>query len=157
MANWLLITGAAITPGTTLVCRGLGHVTPEHEDTAEHLLGYIHAHPDLGFTFDRRTPPHDRLKLLQYLDAEHGRNRKTRHSGEGQVILLDGNLVSWSFKGQTVVAANPYHAEAIAFSDRTRHRQKFRNYIIGWLGMRSVADCALSSMRPASTGANASG
>ena len=74
MANWLLVTGTDITPATTLVSRGLGHVTPDHEDAAEHLLGYIHAHPDLGITFDRRTPPPDRIKLLQYVDAEHGRN-----------------------------------------------------------------------------------
>ncbi len=44
MINWLLITGADITPGSTLVCHGLGHVTPDHEDAAGHLLGYIHAH-----------------------------------------------------------------------------------------------------------------
>ena len=65
------------------------------------------------------------------MDAEHGRNRKGGHSDGGQVILLNGNLVSWSFKGQTVVAANPYHAEVIALSNDTRHLNKIRNYIIG--------------------------
>ncbi len=65
------------------------------------------------------------------MDAEHGRNRKTNHSNEGQVILLNGNLVSWSFKGQTIVAANPYHAEVIALSNGTRHLNIIRHYIIG--------------------------
>ncbi len=38
--NWLLITGADITPATiTLVSRGLGHATPDHEDAAEPQLG----------------------------------------------------------------------------------------------------------------------
>jgi hypothetical protein len=58
-------------------------------------------------------------------------NRKTGKSDEGQVILLNGNLVSWSFKGQTIVAANPYHAEVIALSNGTRHLQKNRNYLLG--------------------------
>jgi hypothetical protein len=57
MTNWLLIIGADITPGSTLVGRGLGYVTPDPEDAAEHLPGSTHAHPDLGITFDRRTPP----------------------------------------------------------------------------------------------------
>ena len=131
MAGWLLITGADITPATTLVSRGLGHVTPDHEDAAEHLLGYIHAHADLGLTFNRRKPPPDRIKLLQYVDAAHGRNRKTGHSDEGQATLLNGNLVSWYFKGQTIVAANPYEAEVIAFANGTRQLNKLRNYIIG--------------------------
>ncbi len=45
--------------------------------------------------------------LLQHVDAENGRNRKTGNSDEGQVTLLNGNLVSWSLKWQTIVAANP--------------------------------------------------
>ena len=73
----LLTTGPDITPGSTLLFRGLGHVTSDHETAAEHIMGYIHAHPYLGITFDRRTPPPDRIKLLQYVNAEHGRNRKT--------------------------------------------------------------------------------
>jgi hypothetical protein len=45
MANWLLTTPADITPGSTLPFRGLGHVTSDHDAAAEHMLGYIHAHP----------------------------------------------------------------------------------------------------------------
>jgi hypothetical protein len=39
MATWLLITGADITPGSTMVFRGLGRVTPDnHCDENEHCL-----------------------------------------------------------------------------------------------------------------------
>jgi hypothetical protein len=125
-------TGTAdITPGSTLLFRGLRHVNPDHEAASEHILGYIHAHPNLGFTFDCRLPPPDKLKLLQHVYAEQGRNRKTSKSDEGQVIKLKGNLVSWSFKGQTIVAANPYHSEVSAFSNGTRQLQKIHSYIIG--------------------------
>ena len=40
-----------------------------HEAAAEHMPGYIHAHPELGVNFDRRTPPPDRFKRLQSLGA----------------------------------------------------------------------------------------
>ncbi len=65
------------------------------------------------------------------MDADHGRNRKTGKSDEGQVTLLNGKLVSWFFKGPTIVAANPYVSEVIAFFNGTRQLQKIRNYIIG--------------------------
>ena len=131
MLNWLLVTGADITPGSTLIMRGLGHVTPMYEAAAAHMLGYISVHLDLGITFDRLTPiVAGMLQLLQYVDAQYG-NIRTGHSDEGQVIMLNGNLISWSTKRQTVVAANSYHSEVIAFSNGTRHLQKLKNYICG--------------------------
>jgi hypothetical protein len=80
MANWLLTTGSDpdIIPGSTLLFRGVGHVTSDDEAAA--ASGISHR-------------------------------------------------VSWSFKVQTIVAANPYHSEVIAFSNGTRHLQKIRNYI----------------------------
>ena len=131
MLNWLLITGPDVTPAATLIMRGLGRVTPAHESAAAYMLGYISEHLDLGITFDRLTPIIDGLLcLLQYVDAQYG-NKRTGHSDEGQVIMLNGNLISWSTKRQTVVAANTYHAEVIAFSNGTRQLQKIRNYICG--------------------------
>ncbi len=35
MANWLLTTGPDITPGSTLLFRGFGHVTSDHEAAAK--------------------------------------------------------------------------------------------------------------------------
>ena len=131
MLNWLLVTGPDVTPGATLIMRGIGHVTPAYEAAAAHMLGYISVHLDLGITFDRLMPIVDGpLKLLQYVDAQYG-NKRTGHSDEGQVIMLNGNLISWSTKRQTVVAANTYHAEVIAFSNGTRQLQKIKNYICG--------------------------
>jgi hypothetical protein len=47
---------------------------------------------------------------------------------KGQVVKLNGNLVCGSFKGQTIVAANPSDAHVIAFSNGTRQLQPIRNY-----------------------------
>ncbi len=61
------------------------------------------------------------------MNEENGRNRKTGKSDEGQYIKLNSNLVSWSFKGQTIVAANPYHSQVISISHGTRQLQKILN------------------------------
>jgi hypothetical protein len=45
--------------------------------------------------------------------------------------VLNGNLVSCYFKGQTIVAANPYESEVIAFANGTRQLNKLRNYVTG--------------------------
>jgi hypothetical protein len=113
MVNGLLTTGAHITPGITLRFHKLGHVVADPETAAERMRGF-------------RAPYH--------AVAEHGRNHKTGKSDEGQVTLLNCNLVCCFFKEETIVAADPYHCEVIAFSTGTRHLQNirgFRKYIHG--------------------------
>ncbi len=131
MLNWLLLTGPEITPSAVLPFRGLKHVTERHEAAAAHLLGYIDAHPDSGIAFDRVHALPSPLDLVQYVDAEYGRNVTTGMSDEGQIIFLNGNVVSWSMKGQTMVAGSTYEAEIIAFSNGARQLCKIRNYIDG--------------------------
>ena len=60
-------------------------------------------------------------ELVQYVDAEYGRNHKSGNSDEGQIIILNGNIVSWSMKAQTM--------EIIALSNGATQLLKSRNYI----------------------------
>ena len=128
--NWLQATGADITPSVTHLSRGLGHVTKLHEAAAEHLLGYLSTHKDTGLTFDRTKPAPERPLLEEHVDAEYGRNRRTGRADEGEVITVNGNLVSWYTKAQTTVAGSTYHAEIIAFSDGVKPLLKIRNYLL---------------------------
>ena len=95
------------------------------------LLGYIDEHPDSGITFDRVHVLPIPLDLVQYVDAEYGRNLTSGMSDEEQIIFLNVNVVSWSMKGQTMVANSTYEAEVIAFSNGARQLCKIRNYIDG--------------------------
>ena len=131
MLNWLLLTGPEITPSAVLLFRGLGHITPQHEKAAAHLLGYLDMNPDSGIYFDRVCQPPSPPELVQFVDAEYGRNRVTGKSDEGQIIFLNGNVVSWSMKAQTMVAHSTYEAEIIALSNGTKQLSKIRNYIEG--------------------------
>ena len=36
------------------------------------------------------------LDLMQYVDAEYGSNLTSSMSDEGQIIFLNGNVMSWS-------------------------------------------------------------
>ena len=128
--GWLLLTCPDLTPASTMLFRGLNHVTPAHVAAAEHILGYISATLDTGLTFDRTQPAPLRPLLEQHLDAEYGRNRKTGRADEGQMIKVNGNLISWSTSAQTSVAGSSYHAEIIAFADGTMRLMKIRNYIL---------------------------
>ena len=128
--GWLLLTCPDLTPASTMLFRGLNHVTPAHVASAEHILGYISTTLDTGLTFDRTKPAPLRPLLEQHLDAEYGRNRKTGRADEGQIIKVNGNLISWSTSAQTSVAGSSYHAEIIAFADGTMRLMKIRNYIL---------------------------
>jgi hypothetical protein len=91
MANWLLNIGSDLSPGSTRLFRGLGHVTSDHEAAAdEHMPGYIHAHADLSITFECRTPPLNRLKLLQHLDAEQPRAQSSCSTATWSADLSKG-------------------------------------------------------------------
>ena len=106
--NWLQVTGADITPAATHLSRGLGHVTKLHEVAAEHLIGYISTHKDTGLTFDRTKRAPERPLLVEHVDAEYGRNRRTGRADEGEVITVNGNLISWYTKAQTSVAGRQH-------------------------------------------------
>ncbi len=60
MANWLLTTGPDITPGSTLLFRGRGHVTFDHEAAAEHMQR-LHPRAPRSRHHVRRTVAHRRL------------------------------------------------------------------------------------------------
>ena len=88
-------------------------------------------HPDSGITFDRVHQPPSPPELVQYVDAEYGRNRGTGKSDEGQIIFLNGNVVSWCMRAQTMVAHSAYEAKIIALSNGAKQRSQIRNYIKG--------------------------
>ena len=83
--------------------------------------------PDSGIFFDRVHQPLSPPELVQFVDAEYGRNRVTGKSDEGQIIFLNGNVVSWSMKAQTMVAHSTYEAEIIALSNGAKQLSKIRN------------------------------
>ena len=118
-------------PSAVLLFRGLGHVTPDHESGAAHLIGYVDSHLDSGLTFNRLEQPQSPPELIQYVDTEYGRNRTTGRADEGQVIFLNGDLVSYSMRAQTIVTQNVYEAEIVALSDGARQLSKSRNYVDG--------------------------
>ncbi len=100
MANWLLTTRPDITPGSAQLFRGLGHITSNHQAVAEHILGYVHAHPDLGITF----------KLLQPLGAEHQPSR-SRPTNKARTVTVLRVHVSSKTKPK------PFHHENAPLRD----------------------------------------
>ena len=108
MLNWLLLTGPELVPSAIILFRGLGHVTPDHEIGAAHLIGYVDSHPDSGLTFNRLEQQQSPPELIQYVNTEYGRNRTTGRADEGQVIFLNGDLVSYSMRAQTMVRPRTY-------------------------------------------------
>lgn len=59
-------------------------------------------------------------KLFGYADADFAEDRITRKSNSGQVFFLNGGVISWSCRKQTVVTLSSTEAEFVALSDACR-------------------------------------
>ncbi len=87
MAKWLLTTGPDITPGSTLVFRGLGHVTSDHDAAAAELC---RLNPRAPASRHHVRPPHTTVRPAQAPEAPGRR--------------------AWAQpQDRKILAANPYH------------------------------------------------
>lgn len=58
--------------------------------------------------------------LFGYADADFAEDRLTRKSNSGHVFSLNGGLISWSSRKQTVVSMSSTEAEFVSLSDACR-------------------------------------
>ena len=130
MLNWLLHTGPEITPSSVRFSAD-SSISPPSMNPQPSTFSATSTRPYRGITFDCVHEPLAPPELVQYVDAEYGRNKASGKSDEGQIICLNGNIVSWSMKGQTMVAHSTYEAEIIALFNRASKLLKIRNYIDG--------------------------
>jgi hypothetical protein len=86
-----------------------------HVAAVKHLLRYLLGTMNYGLLFDgNRAQDNNNVSCEVYGDADFAGCVATRKSTSGWLCLLDGNIVSWQSKLQSVVAGSTMHAEYIA-------------------------------------------
>ena len=82
-----------------------------HFDSAIKILSYLSTTRELGLYLGGRR---DGLDLSVYADADFANDPDTRHSVTGNLLYLDGSLISWTSKKQKLVATSSTEAEFLA-------------------------------------------
>jgi hypothetical protein len=86
-----------------------------HLTAAKRVLRYLRATPEVGITLGRRSIGDD-SGITVWCDADWATNPDDRRSISGYFVFVDGALVSWCSKRQTVVAKSTCEAEYYALS-----------------------------------------
>ncbi|HSY75593.1 MAG TPA: Ty1/Copia family ribonuclease HI [Bacteroidia bacterium] len=64
---------------------------------------------------------------MAYCDADHANDKLDRKSITGVMVLLNGNVISWSAKKQSIVAGSTCEAEYVAMYTAVQHILFLRN------------------------------
>lgn len=78
---------------------------------------------------DRPKPRGKQCSITCYVDADHARDKVTRRSVTGIVILLNNTPVSWLSKHQKMVESSTYGSELVASRIAVEMIISFRNYL----------------------------
>lgn len=84
---------------------------------------------------DKPEPRGELCTLTCYVDADHARDKLTRRSVTGILILLNNTPISWTFKCQKMVESSTYGSELVASRTAVELIISLR-YFLSMLGSR---------------------
>jgi hypothetical protein len=87
----------------------------DHEVAIKRVLRYLRGTADASLLY--KPTPAEEEKITAYADADFASCGDTRKSNSGYVVLLNGCLVSWCSKKQSVVALSSTEAEYYALAE----------------------------------------
>jgi len=128
-------TRADIIVASTQLSEGLQRQTAAHYEACRDLLIYLRDTADLGQLYGQ--PYDEPLRVDAYADSEFGGNRRTGRAIGGNVIKVQGGLVSRKGKHQQAVTRSTNEAETIAFTDAATAAIKIDNYLTD-MGMETA-------------------
>jgi hypothetical protein len=117
----------------------LEHPTEEVVLGIKRVFRYLKGTTDRGLYF--RSGGEGRL--VAYVDASYAECLLTRKSTTGYVLTIDGDVVDWKSKKQSIVAQSSTEAEYIALAmlvNKLRVVRRVRNWLIGKDGPYSVRE-----------------
>jgi hypothetical protein len=90
-----------------------------HWLSGKQVLRYLKGTSKVGLKFGG-THLNKPMIVVGYSDADFANDHKTRKSVSGWIVKLNGDVISWSSKGQSTVAQSTCEAELIAASECVR-------------------------------------
>lgn len=84
----------------------------EHYDSALRILSYLNSTKDFGLNLGGRSSALSEIRV--YADSDFAEDPETRLSTTGNLIYVEGSLVSWASKKQKLVATSTTEAEFLS-------------------------------------------
>jgi len=101
-----------------------------HLTAAKRVLRYLRHTPEIGLVLGgRQTSDTDATTIDVWSDADWATNPDNRRSITGYVIQVNGSIISWQSKQQTVVAKSTCEAETYALSAAVSESKWVRMFV----------------------------
>lgn len=107
-----------IAAAVSMLGRFLENPAPKHWKAMKHLVRYLIGTKYYGLRFKKSTEPF--TKFEGWSDADWARDKTTRRSRSGIVLMVDENPIMWTSKLQTATALSTSEAEFSALADTVR-------------------------------------
>jgi len=126
--RYLCQTRPDISYSVGIVSRFMSNPHKTHFLAAKKILRYINGTIQYGILFPKAQET-EKLSMIGYSDADWRGDKIDRRSTTGFVFMLQGVLVSWSSKKQSIAALSSCEAEYVAGSSATCQANWFQNVL----------------------------
>jgi hypothetical protein len=117
--NYLSVTTRPdITFAVSLLSQYLNQPGTQHWEAGVQVFRYLKGTRDIGLKLIKNSTPED--KLVGYADADWASCPESRRSVSGNLVLLNGNVISWKSKKQPTLSLSSTEAEYKSLGDITK-------------------------------------
>ncbi|KAK3038414.1 hypothetical protein RJ639_030580 [Escallonia herrerae] len=113
--NYLTVTRLDIAYAVSTVSQSMSEPTAKHWTALKHILCYLKGAPGLGLLYSN----HGHSCIECFSEADWAGSKLHRKSTTGYRVFVDGNLVSWKSKKQSVVSRSSTESEYRAMAQST--------------------------------------
>ena len=85
-----------------------------------------------------------KIELQVHSDSDYAMDRDTRKSTTGFAVYVNGNLVDWGSKLQSIVTQSSCEAEFVAGNEAVKRAQLLRKVLCEMIDIAEGRDCALT-------------
>ncbi|XP_070029369.1 uncharacterized mitochondrial protein AtMg00810-like [Nicotiana sylvestris] len=113
--NYLIVTRPDIAFAVSVISQFMSAPTVKHWAALEQILCYLKGAPRLGILYSN----HNHTRIEYFADADWAGSKIDRRSTTGYCVFVEGNLVSWRSKKQSVVSRSSAESEYRVMSQST--------------------------------------
>jgi hypothetical protein len=124
-----IATRPDLTHAVNEVCKFMSCYGQQHWTAVKRILRYLKGEPGLGLSYEPRHSNADGVEVCAYTDADWAGDTDDRKSTSGYLVLVDGCVVSWSSKKQSIVTLSSAEAEYVALADAAKEVLWTKNLI----------------------------
>ncbi|CAG7730436.1 unnamed protein product, partial [Allacma fusca] len=96
-----------------------------HWTAAKGVLRYLKGTANMGITYHNSGD----MQLMTYTDSDYARDKLSRNSTSGYLLMLNGSAITWSSQKQPCIALSSTEAEYIALSSGSREIVWLRSFL----------------------------